>query len=123
MHVRDTFYVDGQWVKPLHDGIVEVISPATEQVVGRVPDGQPADIDRAVDAARKSFNSGAWSGTSPAERSDVLERALSILVSRSEEISQTITEEMGSTISFSRLVQVPAPLSFLRYYIGLSRDY
>ena len=121
--VKDSYFIDGSWVKPSSDDIIEVISPATEQVVAKVPAGQPADINRAVDAARRSFDSGIWCRHPPAERSDLLDKALAILESRSEEIAATITEEMGSTIAFSRAAQVPAPLNFLRYYSDLAREF
>jgi betaine-aldehyde dehydrogenase len=48
MRVHDRFYIGGQWVEPAGTDTIEVISPHTEEVIGRVPDGTPADMDRAV---------------------------------------------------------------------------
>jgi len=71
---RDTFFIDGQWVAPSSSGRIEVISPRSEVVVGSVPEGQPADIDRAVAAARKAFDSGSWPRMSVEERAVVMRR-------------------------------------------------
>src|SRR6185503_9922512 len=50
MHEHDTLYIGGEWVKPAGTGTIEVVSPHTEEVIGRVPDGTNDDIDRAVAA-------------------------------------------------------------------------
>ncbi len=123
MDIRDSLYIDGDWIKPTTDRMIEVISPVSEDTVARVPDGQSADIDAAVQAARRSFDTGVWRLRTATERSDLLDRAHALLQSRSEELAQLITKEMGSTITFSTLAQVPAPLAFLRYYSDLARDF
>src|SRR5687768_60675 len=68
------FYIDGQWVDPVELRTLDVENPATEDVVGRVALGSAADVDRAVKAARKAFDS--WSQTSREERLEVLGRIL-----------------------------------------------
>jgi hypothetical protein len=64
MIIRDRFYIDGEWLEPATDAVLEVISPASEQVVARVLAVAPAD--RAVAAARRLFDDGLWRWTGPA---------------------------------------------------------
>src|SRR5204862_39023 len=80
---------------------IEVINPATEEVMGRAPDATAADVDRAVAAARRAFDEGPWPTMSVDERADALAKAADNLRNRQEEISTLITSEMGSPISFS----------------------
>ncbi|HEX3898767.1 MAG TPA: aldehyde dehydrogenase family protein, partial [Mycobacteriales bacterium] len=63
---RDTFYIDGQWVAPTGNEFIEVENPATEEIIGKVPAGAAADVDRAVAAARAAFDG--WAATAPEER-------------------------------------------------------
>ena len=101
-----------------------MISPATEEVIAKVPDATTADVDRAVAAAREAFDYGPWPQMSPAERADVM-AALSAASSRAatRRSRSTITEEMGSPISFSVMGQVFAATMVLDYYTGLAREY
>ena len=78
MH-RRSFYVGGAWVEPAGRERLDVVSPATEQVVGSVPVATDADIDRAVDAAHAAFTDGPGPDLAPAERADVLARAAELL--------------------------------------------
>ncbi|MCU1377856.1 MAG: Betaine-aldehyde dehydrogenase, partial [Acidimicrobiales bacterium] len=72
MIVKDKLFIDGQWIDPAGSGKIEVIEAATEQVLGTAPDGTEADIDKAVVAARRAFDDGAWTGTTPAERAEIM---------------------------------------------------
>ncbi len=123
MQVRDRLYIGGEWVAPAASEVIDVVSPASEQVIGRVPAGTPADIDRAVAAARAAFDTGPWPRTTPADRADVLDRVADILDARKDELAALITAEMGSTATFSQFVQVPAPISTLRSYARLARTF
>ena len=68
----DRLFIGGDWVAPEGTDTIEVISPSTEEVIGRVPDGTKADIDKAVAAARTAFDHGPWPRMTPAERGDIL---------------------------------------------------
>ena len=120
---RDKFFIGGDWVDPAGTDTLAVISPATEEVIAKVPDATTADVDRAVAAAREAFDSGPWPQMSPAERADVMAALSGILQGSYEEIAQTISEEMGSPISFSVMGQVFAATMVLDYYTGLAREY
>lgn len=98
----------------------DVISPATEESVGHVPVATPADIDAAVDAARRAF--GPWSATPPAERADVLAGFAEELSKRTDEIADVTVEEMGVAVS-----QAPRSLGLIGpvfdTYVDLARTF
>jgi aldehyde dehydrogenase (NAD+) len=73
-------YVAGTWVPSASDEAVDVINPATEEVIDQVPAGHPADVDAAVEAARAAF--GGWAATPVAERARCLEAIRQLLEDR-----------------------------------------
>ncbi|GII00717.1 aldehyde dehydrogenase [Planobispora takensis] len=123
MRQHDTLFIGGDWVAPAGTGTIEVISPHTEEVVGRVPDGTPADMDRAVAAARQAFDHGPWPRMTMAERSAVVARLAELYAARQGEMAEIITEEMGSPITFSQMAQAPQPLGMLQYYAELGKTF
>lgn len=116
MRQHDKLFIGGEWVTPAGTGTIDVISPHTEEVVGRVPDGTAEDVDRAVAAAREAFDHGPWPRMTFAERAAVIGRLAEIYAERQGEMAALITEEMGSPITFSNLAQAPQPLGMLQYY-------
>ncbi|GAA4520593.1 aldehyde dehydrogenase [Nonomuraea ferruginea] len=116
MRQHDKLFIGGEWVTPAGSGTIDVISPHTEEVVGRVPDGTAEDVDRAVAAAREAFDHGPWPRMTFAERAAVIGRLAEIYAERQGEMAALITEEMGSPITFSNLAQAPQPLGMLQYY-------
>jgi aldehyde dehydrogenase (NAD+) len=117
---RDAIYIDGQWVSSPGSETIEVENPATEQVIGRIPAGTAADVDRAVAAARAAFDG--WAATSPEERSKYLSRLHDALASRHEELAQTITAEMGAPAKLSQTVQAGLPLADIATAAGLATE-
>jgi aldehyde dehydrogenase (NAD+) len=120
MRTHERLYIGGEWVEPAGTGTIEVVSPHSEEVVGRVPDGTEADIDRAVDAARRAFDEGDWGRMAPADRAEIVSRFADLYAARMMEMAEVITDEMGSPISFSQLAQTPTPWMMLTYFVGLS---
>src|SRR5690242_624615 len=86
------FYIEGQWVKPAVPKTLDVVNPATEEVIGRISLGSAADVDRAVTAARKAFET--FSRTSREERVALLERIMGVYQTKLGEIAATISLEM-----------------------------
>jgi aldehyde dehydrogenase (NAD+) len=115
---RDSIYIDGQWVASSGSDVIEIENPATEQVIGQVPSGTPADVDRAVAAARAAFDG--WAATSPEERSKYLSRLHDAVASRHEQLATTITAEMGAPAKFSQTVQAGLPLADIATAAGLA---
>ena len=96
MRNHDRLFIGGDWAAPASTNVIEVISPHTEEVIGRVPDGTPADIDRAVTAARDAFDNGPWPRTDPAQRAAAVARLAEIYAGRIPELAELLTAEMGS---------------------------
>ncbi len=119
----DRLFIGGDWVAPEGTGTIEVISPVTEEVVGRVPDGTEADIDKAVATARRAFDHGPWPRMAPAERGEVLKAVAAQITSEMGDMAEIITREMGSPISFSTMGQVLAPTMIFNYYADLATSY
>src|SRR5215212_406217 len=105
------FYIDGQWVDPVEPKTLDVENPATEQVVGKIALGGAADVDKAVKAARRAFES--FSQTSREERIDLLQRILAEYQKRFGDLATAVTEEMGAPSSLAQRAQVPAGMGHL----------
>lgn len=116
-------FIGGKWADPAGTGTIDVISPHTEELVGRVPEGTASDIDRAVDAARHSFDEGEWSHLDPKDRMEVVQRFSDIYSARMMDMAALITEEMGSPISFSQLAQSPAPWMMLNTFLQVGASF
>ena len=110
---RTELFIGGTWAAPSTDDVLEVVSPHTEEVIGRAPAASPEDVDRAVDAARAAVDGGPWPRLDPAERIAVIRRLAELYGERRREFAQLITAEMGSPISFSKLAQATLPWSML----------
>ncbi|CAN5485131.1 aldehyde dehydrogenase family protein [soil metagenome] len=101
-------YIDGQWVESVGGTRHDVINPATELACTEITLGTDADVDKAVAAARRAFES--WSQTSVAERAALLERIIEEYKARIPDLAAAISEEMGAPIGFATAAQVPAGL-------------
>jgi betaine-aldehyde dehydrogenase len=123
MIVHDTLYIGGRREKPASASTLEVRSPFSHEPVGRVPEADRADVDRAVAAARSAFDSGPWPRTSPEDRADALQRLHAALMKRMAEIAQVISLEMGSPIAWSQVGQALASFLVLDYYVKLARSF
>jgi aldehyde dehydrogenase (NAD+) len=120
---HDRLYIGGELVAPNGTDTIEVINPYTEEVAARVPDGTNADIDAAVAAARRTFDTTDWSTRPAAERGEILAKASAAILGRMDEIADVIVTEVGSPKSWAQMGQVLAPTMILDYYAGLAKDY
>ncbi|WP_045878045.1 aldehyde dehydrogenase [Pseudofrankia sp. DC12] len=123
MQVQDRLFIGGGWVAPAGTSTIEVVSPHSEQVVGRVPEGTVADLDAAVAAARDAFDNGPWPRLLPAERAGAIGRLTAVLNRRAEEAAQVISTEMGSPVSWALFGQVYSATFALDYFAGLARTF
>ena len=117
----DTFFIGGEHVAPSGSDRIEVINPATEEVLGSCPAGAEADMDAAVHAARAAFESGPWAGATPDDRADALERLSAALAAKAMEIASLITDENGSPASWSLMGQVFSATMVIDHYAELAR--
>ena len=114
MKVYDSFYIDGGWCKPAGNETREVLNPSNEEIAGRVPEGTAGDVDRAVAAARKAFES--WSQTAPEARAAVLVALKQGIRQRQEELALTVATELGMPLPMARTVQVGMPSAVMGSY-------
>jgi acyl-CoA reductase-like NAD-dependent aldehyde dehydrogenase len=96
-HPKELF-IGGRWVTPHGGERIDVVNPATEQVIGSVPDADAADVDAAVGAARARFDAGDWSESDLAERIAAVTRIAEAVKPRTEEMVELLVAEMGSPV-------------------------
>ena len=119
----DTLYIGGDWTTPSSPSTYTVISPTTEEVIGSVPEGTEADIDRAVDAGRAAFDDPTgWSQYAPHRRSEILERFADALDKRGARTAEAVTRQNGMPIQTSQSMEAVFPALLLRYYAGLVKE-
>jgi aldehyde dehydrogenase (NAD+) len=115
------FYIDGRWVDPVAAREFNVINPATEEVAGVISMGSAADVDRAVAAARRAFES--FSRTSAHERRQLLEKILAGYKAHYEEIATAISDEMGAPMKLARDSQAAVGVGHLTAMIDVLRHF
>ncbi|HIY42260.1 MAG TPA: aldehyde dehydrogenase family protein, partial [Candidatus Nocardiopsis merdipullorum] len=116
-----SLYIDGSWQDSASSEALDVVNPATEQVIDAVPAGAAEDVDRAVAAAAAAFPT--WSELPPAERVAFLAKALEMFNSRIDDIAATLTRDMGAPKAFARKVQAGLPALMFKTYIDLVQEH
>ena len=102
---------------------ISVISPHSERVIGHAACAGPADVNRAVDAARAAFDSGPWPRVQPGERIEALNRLANIYKERRADMATLISAEIGAPITFAKMAQVRLPLTMLQAFCGFAANY
>ncbi|MDH3490662.1 MAG: aldehyde dehydrogenase family protein [Gammaproteobacteria bacterium] len=97
------FYIDGKWVDPVEPRSHDVINPATEEVYGRISLGSAADVDKAVAAAKRAFET--YSQTTREERMALLQSILDVYARRHDEVAEAIMDEMGAPWGLAKNAQ------------------
>ncbi|EFI59211.1 aldehyde dehydrogenase family protein [Comamonas thiooxydans] len=115
------FYIDGQWVNPVSPRSLEVINPSNEQAIARISMGSAADVDKAVAAARRAFES--YSRTSREERLALLAKVLEVYQSRYGDFVQTISQEMGAPLWLSKAAQAAMGVAHLSSTIEVLKNF
>ncbi|KUI34980.1 aldehyde dehydrogenase [Mycobacterium sp. IS-1590] len=119
----DELFIGGRWSPASAGDHIEVVSPHTEEPVARVAAAGPADIDRAVAAARSAFDSGPWPRLAPTERIAAVRRLAERYGERRAEMAETITTEIGAPISFAQRAQVGLPAMMMSAFCDLADKY
>ncbi|WP_124713676.1 aldehyde dehydrogenase family protein [Mycolicibacterium nivoides] len=104
---HDRLFIDGSWTTASGNGVIEVVDPATEAVIGHVPNGDSTDVDAAVAAARRAFDPLITVG----ERRDRVQRVIAAMEKRLPDIADLITAEMGAPVRIAQTVQTQVPLA------------
>jgi len=110
--------IGGQWVDAQSGKTFATYNPATGEVLAQVAEGDRADIDQAVIAARKAFETGPWPDMSPAERGRLLWKLSDLIEQHHEELAELETLDNGKPLLFSRIVDVPTAVDVFRYMAG-----
>ena len=119
----DTFFVDGGFARSLSDRSAEVVSPRTEEVIGRVPLATAEDVDRAVDAARRAFDHGEWPRLTPGERAAAMRRLADCLDRRQADLTELGVDETGYPIAFSETYMATMPALNFRMNADIAESY
>jgi acyl-CoA reductase-like NAD-dependent aldehyde dehydrogenase len=114
----ERFFINGRWVDPISTGKLKVFSPSTEELLITYPEAGPADIDRAVAAARDAFDNGPWPRMSPSERAMYLRKVADLLTQRLDEIAHAWTLQVGAPIFLTKKLVGQNPTLF-NYYADL----
>ena len=118
----ERLFIGGQWVEAISRQRLEVVSPATEEVLLSYPEAGPADIDRAVAEAREAFDRGPWPRLPAPERARYLRRIAELLSQRLDDIAQSWTLQVGAPIMLTKKLVAQNPTLF-NYYADLIERY
>jgi phenylacetaldehyde dehydrogenase len=110
--------IDGRWQSAQGEETFDVFNPATEEVIARVADCKKADVDLAVAAARKAFDSGPWPNMSPSQRGKILWKIGDLILENLEELAQLESLDNGKPISVARAADVPLAADLFHYMAG-----
>ena len=121
MQKRLQFYIDGKWVDPVTPHHLEVINPANEEAMGVISLGSKADVDKAVSAARRAFES--FSRTTKDERLALLQKISDAYQKRYGEMVETITREMGAPLGLSKAAQAATGIAHLSQTMKTLKDF
>jgi aldehyde dehydrogenase (NAD+) len=114
---QDKLYIDGAWVPSEGSGTIEVVNPSTEEVCGRIPEGTAADVDKAVAAAKRAFET--WGATSIDDRAKYIQTIAEGLEARSAELGQVMSEEMGMPLMWANMIQAGLPVANFKAHVEL----
>jgi aldehyde dehydrogenase (NAD+) len=119
---RQTFQtrmlIDGKWQESRSGKTFSTVNPATEEVIAEVAEGDAADIDLAVKAARKAFDSGPWRKMDARDRGRLIYKLADLIEANFDELAELETLDNGKPISESRAADLPLVIDCLRYYAG-----
>jgi acyl-CoA reductase-like NAD-dependent aldehyde dehydrogenase len=119
----DELFIGGEWVQPCGGERISVIAASSEEVVGSVPEGSPADIDAAVTAARAAFDDpSGWSSWTVEERAQALERLAAAMQSRGEETARRVSLQNGMPLAIALATEAVVPAVLASYYAGVIRQ-
>ncbi len=115
------FYIDGEWVDPVEPRTLDVVNPATEEVYGRISLGSEADVDKAVAAAQRAFET--YSLTSREERCDLLQAILDEFKKRHDDVAEAIMDEMGAPWGLAKHAQAASGTAHIAAALEVLKSY
>lgn len=115
-------FIGGAWVPAMSGREIEIVSPVSEAVIGRVAEADEADMDRAVEAARHAFDHGPWSRLAPAERAAIVARMAEILKGREPELAAAWVAQIGALAAIAPMV-IGTGTMLVQSYADLAATY
>ena len=113
-------FIDNQWVAAENGETLDIINPANGKNLTNIPNATAADVDRAVQAAKRAFVT--WRTTSPAERANALLKIADLLEADADRFAVLETLDVGKPIRESRSVDIPLAIDHFRYFAGVTRS-
>src|SRR2546423_15472191 len=113
-------FIGGKWVDGSGDEVQEVINPALGEVIATVPKGTEKDVDRAVAAAKKTYDDG-WSDSTPRERSEMLLKVADAILEHGEELARIESENVGKPLAATLSEEIPPIADCFRFFAGAAR--
>jgi len=111
-------FINGRWVNAASEKTFPVYNPATGEVMANIAAGEKEDVNRAVAAARKAFESGAWGAMSGSERGRLMWKLADLIEQRNEEFAQLESLDNGKPLAVARVADVPLAVDLFRYMAG-----
>ena len=118
--IRTRLWIGNEWVQADEGRTFATVNPATEEVIADVAEARSAEIDRAVEAARRAFADGRWRHMNPHKRSRLLWRLADLVEDNADELGLLETQDNGKPYFEARRIDVPSVAQTLRYYAGLA---
>jgi aldehyde dehydrogenase (NAD+) len=110
--------IDGKWVNSVSGKTFETLNPTNGEVITRVQEGDKADVDKAVKAARREFDGGSWRKMNARERGRLLYKLADLIEQNVDELAALETLDNGKPIRDSRAADLPLTIDCYRYYAG-----
>jgi 1-pyrroline dehydrogenase len=111
-------FVGGEWVDAVDGGTAEILNPATGETIAEVPQGTQADVDRAVEAAKRAWPE--WRETTPQERAEMLLKLADAIEAHTDELARVESQNVGKPLGYAR-DEIPVCCDNLRFYAGAAR--
>ncbi|MEX0817502.1 MAG: gamma-aminobutyraldehyde dehydrogenase [Gaiellales bacterium] len=115
---RHQNFVGGEWVDAVEGETAEIINPATGETIAEVPKGTEADVDRAVEAAKRAWVE--WRDTTPQERSEMLLKLAAAIEEHADELAQVESQNVGKPLSYAK-DEIPVSCDNIRFFAGAAR--
>lgn len=120
--VHAQMFIGGRFVDGRSPTRLEVVNPATEDVIGTIVDGDALDVASAADAALAAFETSGWAQAPPAERAGCIRALAGALERRAAEMAVLVTSQNGMPISISKAAHGPRLADYYRYFASLADD-
>ncbi|GAA1379359.1 aldehyde dehydrogenase family protein [Peribacillus frigoritolerans] len=113
-------FIDGRWVDSISGRTFESFNPATDEVNAIVAEAGPEDVDLAVKAARRAFESGPWAEMAPGDRGRLLNKVAQALWEKADMLAEVESQDNGLPINETKFIAMPAMIDVLEFYAGLA---